>query len=217
MTKKNIGIIVGSLRKGSFSRSIANALIELAPEPLATHIVEIGNLPLYNQDMDDEGNTPESYPQFRKEIAALDGVLFVTPEYNRSMPAVLKNALDVASRPYGQNQWNGKPGAIVSVSMFPPFFAPLHSCRGSLLRTESPVLFRSLRTGLLYRFSRGCQRAGPVFRSQTPNGKRLFNRTFSAHTNLRFLRNFFRNIHNTVKYLPIIYYRSRFPFYNVLL
>ena len=117
MTKKNIGIIIGSLRKGSFSRSIANALIELAPEALAAHIVEIGNLQLYNQDMDDEGNTPESYPQFRKEIAALDGVLFVTPEYNRSMPAVLKNALDVASRPYGQNQWNGKPGAIVSVSM----------------------------------------------------------------------------------------------------
>ena len=104
MTKKNIGIIIGSLRKGSFSRSVANALIELAPEALAAHIVEIGNLPLYNQDMDDEGNTPESYTQFRKEIAALDGVLFVTPEYNRSMPAVLKNALDVASRPYGQNQ-----------------------------------------------------------------------------------------------------------------
>ena len=117
MRKMNIGIFVGSLRKGSYNRSIANALIALAPASLAPHIVEIGNLPLYNQDMDDEGNPPEAYLQFRKEVAALDGVLFVTPEYNRSMPAALKNALDVASRPYGENQWNGKPGAIVSVSM----------------------------------------------------------------------------------------------------
>ena len=116
MTKKNIGIIVGSLRKGSFSRSIANALIELAPEALAAHIVEIGNLQLYNQDMDDEGNTPESYTQFRKEIAALDGVLFVTPEYNRSIPGALKNAIDWASRPWGQNAFSRKPSGVVGTS-----------------------------------------------------------------------------------------------------
>ncbi len=116
MKTRKIGIFVGSLRRDSFSRSIAKAVAALAPEDFEFSFIDIGNLPLYNQDYDDDGQTPQSYASFRKETAALDGFLFVTPEYNRSMPAVLKNALDVGSRPYGQSIWNGKPGALISVS-----------------------------------------------------------------------------------------------------
>lgn len=116
MNNKKIGVFVGSLRRGSFSRSIAKAAVSLAPAELEFRFIDIGNLPLYNQDFDDDGQPPESYQSFRNEVADLDGFLFVTPEYNRSIPAVLKNALDVASRPYGHNVWSGKPGAIISVS-----------------------------------------------------------------------------------------------------
>lgn len=116
MSVKNIGIIVGSLRRGSFCRSVAKAAASLAPEGLSFRIIEIGDLPMFNQDFDDDGNTPEAWTKFRKEIKELDGFLFVTPEYNRSMPAVMKNALDVASRPYGSNAWSGKPGAIISAT-----------------------------------------------------------------------------------------------------
>ena len=116
MKTRKIGIFVGSLRRDSFSRSIAKAVAALAPEDFEFSFIDIGKLPLYNQDYDDDGQTPQSYASFRKETAALDGFLFVTPEYNRSMPAVLKNALDVGSRPYGQSIWNGKPGALISVS-----------------------------------------------------------------------------------------------------
>jgi chromate reductase len=87
------------------------------PENFEMRTVDISNLPMYNQDYDDEGRTPEAWKVFRDEIKSLDGFLFVTPEYNRSLPPVLKNALDIASRPYGQNVWNGKPGAIISVSI----------------------------------------------------------------------------------------------------
>lgn len=116
MSNKNIGIIVGSLRRGSFCRSIAKAAASLAPEGLSFHFIEIGDLPMFNQDFDDDGNTPESWTKFRSEIKELDGFLFVTPEYNRSMPAALKNALDIASRPYGSNVWSGKPGAVISAT-----------------------------------------------------------------------------------------------------
>lgn len=116
MSIHRIGVFVGSLRKGSFSRSIAKAAASLAPSELDLRVIDIGNLPLYNQDFDNEGQTPEAYIPFRREVAELDGFLFVTPEYNRSVPAVLKNALDVASRPYGHNVWSGKPGGIISVS-----------------------------------------------------------------------------------------------------
>ena len=116
MKVKKIGIFVGSLRRNSFSRSIAKAVAALAPEGFEFRFIDIGNLPLYNQDYDDEGQTPQPYTLFRNEVAEMDGLLFVTPEYNRSMPAVLKNALDVGSRPYGQSIWNGKPGAVISVS-----------------------------------------------------------------------------------------------------
>ena len=109
-----IAVLVGSLRKGSFNRMTANVLVDLAPSTLSLEILEIGQLQMYNQDLD--GTPPSEWTTFRNKLNDYDGVLFVTPEYNRSYPAVLKNAIDVASRPYGKNVWNGKPGAIVSVS-----------------------------------------------------------------------------------------------------
>lgn len=111
---KTIGIVVGSLRKNAFSKSIANYIASKPVEGFEFKFIEIGNLPLYNQDFDE--NSPQSYIDFRNEVKALDAVLFITPEHNRSFPAALKNALDVASRPYGENVWNGKPAAIVSES-----------------------------------------------------------------------------------------------------
>lgn len=113
---KNVAVIVGSLRKEAFSRKAARALIEVAPAGLALEIVEIGQLPIYNQDSDDTKAPPTAWTDFRERIDKADAFLFVTPEHNRSMPAALKNAVDVASRPYGQNKWSGKPGAVVSVS-----------------------------------------------------------------------------------------------------
>lgn len=113
MTK--VGIVVGSLRKESFSKKIAQNVATLFPEGFETEFVEIGNLPLYNEEYDP--NPPAEYTEFRNQVQGLDAVLFVTPEYNRSIPGVLKNALDVGSRPYGQSVWNGKPAAIISQSI----------------------------------------------------------------------------------------------------
>ena len=110
----DVAVLVGSLRKDSINRKMANALAELAPEGLKLSIVEIGQLPIYNQDADE--NPPTEWKAFRERIRAADAVLFVTPEHNRSVPAALKNAIDVGSRPYGQSAWNGKPGAVVSAS-----------------------------------------------------------------------------------------------------
>jgi chromate reductase, NAD(P)H dehydrogenase (quinone) len=111
---RNVAVIVGSLRKDSINRRVARALTELAPSELKLSIVEIGKLPIYNQDDDD--NPPREWTAFREHIRAADAVLFVTPEYNRSVPAALKNAIDIGSRPYGKSAWSGKPGAIVSAS-----------------------------------------------------------------------------------------------------
>src|SRR6185312_6416257 len=110
----DIAVLVGSLRKDSINRKVANALAEIAPEGLQLAIVDIGHLPVYNQDGDE--NPPAEWTAFRKRIKSADAVLFVTPEHNRSVPAALKNALDVGSRPYGKSAWAGKPGAVVSVS-----------------------------------------------------------------------------------------------------
>lgn len=115
MKKHRIAVFVGSLRKESYNRKMANALIALAPDSLSFEIIDISNLPMFNQDL--EANPPKEWVALKEQISAADGVLFVTPEYNRSVPGVLKNALDVASRPYGKSAWDGKPGAIVSVSM----------------------------------------------------------------------------------------------------
>src|SRR3954469_13648887 len=111
---RDVAVIVGSLRKESINQKVANALAELAPATLKLSIVEIGHLPMYNQD--DDTNPPAAWTQFRERIRSADAVLFVTPEHNRSVPAALKNAIDVGSRPYGKSAWNGKPGAVVSAS-----------------------------------------------------------------------------------------------------
>lgn len=116
MKTKKVGVFIGSLRKGSFSKKVAGALKSLAPESLELEEVDIGDLALFNEDFDDEGNTPAQWKEFREKVKKFDAFLFITPEYNRSVPAVIKNALDVGSRPYGYSVWNGKPGAVVSVS-----------------------------------------------------------------------------------------------------
>ena len=116
MEVMKIGVYVGSLRKESFSRKTAKALMQLAPASLEMEIVEIGDLTLFNQDFEDEGNIPAAWTTFRDHTKKFDAFLFVTPEYNRSIPAVIKNAIDIGSRPYGHSVWNGKPAAIVSVS-----------------------------------------------------------------------------------------------------
>ncbi len=114
---KKIAVLVGSLRKESYNLKIAKELIKLAPDSLKLEIVEIGNLVHYNEDI--ESNVPKEYTAFRQKIKDADGYLFITPEYNRSIPSALKNAFDVASRPWGQNVYSGKPGGVVSASISP--------------------------------------------------------------------------------------------------
>lgn len=140
MTTLNVAILVGSLRKGSFSRQIAKELANLAPDNLKAGIVEIADLPLYNPDLD-EGTPPAAWTAFRDRIRPVDGVLFVTPEYNRSVPGALKNAIDVGSRPYGSSVWSGKPGAVVSCSPGAiGGFGANHHLRQSLVFLDIPTL-----------------------------------------------------------------------------
>jgi chromate reductase, NAD(P)H dehydrogenase (quinone) len=135
----NVAVVVGSLRRDSINRKVANALIELAPPSLKPGFVEIGALPLYNQDED--ASPPAPWVQFRAQVKAADAVLFVTPEYNRSVPAALKNALDVGSRPYGQSAWNGKPGAVVSAAPGAiGGFGANHHLRQSLVFLNVPAM-----------------------------------------------------------------------------
>ncbi len=112
---KQIGYVVGSLRQDSINRKLANALIKLGPPDFTFKELRIGDLPLYNQD-DDKAQAPE-VQRLKSELRAVDAVLFVTPEYNRSVPGVLKNALDHASRPYGQSAWAGKPAGVIGMSI----------------------------------------------------------------------------------------------------
>jgi chromate reductase len=114
MAKVKIAVIVGSTRRESINRKLAHALARLGTDRAEFRFVEIGDLPLYNQDL--EGELPKSVLRFKSEIAAADGLLFVTPEHNRSLPALLKNAVDWGARPYGQNSWSGKPAAITGTS-----------------------------------------------------------------------------------------------------
>ena len=138
---KKIAVFVGSLRKESFNRKMAKALAALAPESLKLEIVEIGGLPLYDQDCDDEGKPPSAWTAFRERVKTFDGFLFVTPEYNRSVPGVLKNAIDVGSRPYGQSVWGGKPGAVISVSPGAiGGFGANHHLRQSLVFLDVPAM-----------------------------------------------------------------------------
>ena len=139
LQSKRIGVIVGSLRRESFSRKMANVLISLAPAPLLLEILEIRELPMYNQDL--EETPPPAWLDFRSRLRGLDGVIFVTPEYNRSVPAVLKNAIDVGSRPSGKNSWDRIPGAIVSVSPGGlSAFGANHHLRQSLVFLNVPTM-----------------------------------------------------------------------------
>jgi chromate reductase, NAD(P)H dehydrogenase (quinone) len=115
MSKYQIAVIVGSLRKDSFNRKLANAIVGLAPAEYSFQQVEIGDLPPYNQD--DDAHQAPAVKRLKADIAAARGLLFVTPEYNRSIPGVLKNALDHGSRPYGQSVWAGKPAGVLGVSV----------------------------------------------------------------------------------------------------
>ena len=112
---RKVAVLVGSLRKGSYNRMAAHALQDVAPKHLAFEHIDIGSVALYNQDSDK--NPDPSWVKLKERIRANDAVLFVTPEYNRSIPGVLKNAIDAASRPYGDNAWEGKPAAVMSVSI----------------------------------------------------------------------------------------------------
>lgn len=134
-----IAVIVGSLRKESFNRKMANNLVELAPDSLNLEILEIGQLPMYNQDLDE--NPPSEWVDFKKALKSYDGVIFVTPEYNRSVPGVLKNAIDVGSRPYGQSAWEKIPAAVVSVTPSAlGAFGANHHLRQSLVFLDMPVM-----------------------------------------------------------------------------
>lgn len=134
-----VAAVVGSIRKESFNRKLALALQKMAPAELTLELVEVGGLPLYNQD--DDANPPAASAAFKERIAGADAVLFVTPEYNRSMPGVLKNAIDIASRPYGKSAWDGKPAAVITLSPGAiGGFGANHHLRQSLVFLNMPVL-----------------------------------------------------------------------------
>ncbi|THD78811.1 MAG: NAD(P)H-dependent oxidoreductase [Phenylobacterium sp.] len=136
---RNVAVLVGSLRKDSVSRKLAKAFAALAPANLKFDIVEIGDLPHFDQDL--ESDPPAAWTAFRDRVAGADAVLFVTPEFNRSVPGALKNAIDVGSRPYGQSVWNGKPGAVISLSPGTVGgFGANHHLRQSLVFLNVPLL-----------------------------------------------------------------------------
>lgn len=142
---RTVAVVVGSLRKDSVSRKLAKAFAAVTPE-LKFNIVEIGDLPMFDQDL--EAAPPAPWVRFRQEIAAADAVLFVTPEYNRSVPGALKNAVDVGSRPYGSSVWNGKPGAVISVSPGAiGGFGANHHLRQSLVFLNVPLLSQEAYVG----------------------------------------------------------------------
>ena len=138
-THRDVAVFVGSLRRASYNRMMAKALVELAPRELRLEIVEIRDLSLYDQDLEDE--PPAPWRALKDRIHRAEGVLFVTPEYNRSVPAVLKNAIDIASRPYRQSAWTGKPAGVVSVSMSAlGGFGANHHLRQSLVYLNMPAM-----------------------------------------------------------------------------
>lgn len=115
MSRYEIAVVVGSLRQDSINLKLATAITKMMPSEFSAKFLQIGDLPLYNQDSD--GKQPQSVQKLKEEIGAAHGLLFVTPEYNRSIPGVLKNALDHGSRPYGQNAWAGKPAGVIGASV----------------------------------------------------------------------------------------------------
>lgn len=139
MATRKIAVVVGSLRKESLNRKVCKTLMLLAPPTLDMEFLEIAQLPMYNQDEDDQ--PPPQYTEFRNKLKEYDGVLFATPEYNRSVPGCLKNAIDVGSRPYGASAWNGKPCAIISVSPGASgAFGANHHLRQSLVFLNMPCM-----------------------------------------------------------------------------
>jgi chromate reductase len=139
MKNYKIAVIVGSLRKESFNLKTAKAMMELAPESFSLELLDIAGLPWFNEDL--EATPPKEWVALREKISAADGLLFLTPEYNRSVPGVLKNVIDVGSRPYGQNSWDGKPAAIVSVSIGKiSGFGANHHLRQSLTFVNVPAM-----------------------------------------------------------------------------
>ncbi|OFI47715.1 NADPH-dependent FMN reductase [Floricoccus penangensis] len=136
-----IGIIIGSLRKGSFNRKVAETILPMFKGDLEADIIEIAELEMYNQDLDDESTPTQAWTDFREKIKLYDGIVFVTPEYNRSVPAVIKNAIDVGSRPYGANVWDGKPAAVITASTGAiGGFGSNHILRQSLVFVNMPTL-----------------------------------------------------------------------------
>lgn len=136
-----VATLIGSLRRESFTRKIANAFIELAPDSLAFETIEIGALPFYDQDLEDAPQPPPEWIAFRERVRATDAVLIATPEYNRSVPGVLKNAIDVGSRPKTQNIWSRKPGAVISVTTGAlGAFGSNQHVRQSLMAVNVPVM-----------------------------------------------------------------------------
>ena len=139
MARHKIAILVGSLRKESLNRKIALSVVEFTRSTLDCEIVEIGDLALYNEDID--ANPPAQYERFRQQVRAADGVLVCTPEYNRGLPGAIKNALDVGSRPYGHSVWDKKPAAIISASPGPiGAFGANHQLRQSCVFLNMPVM-----------------------------------------------------------------------------
>ncbi|WP_404457778.1 NADPH-dependent FMN reductase [Oceanobacillus kapialis] len=138
---RKIAVLVGSLRKESFSRKVAKNVMDLFPSEFETEIIPIGELALYNQDLDDGNKPPESWRNFRNKVKESEAVLFVTPEYNRSVPGVLKNAMDVGSRPMKDSVWKGKPAAVISNSPKNlSGFGANHHLRQSLVFLDMPVV-----------------------------------------------------------------------------
>ena len=141
MANYKIAIIVGSLREGSINRKIARSMCAMRGDGLECTMVEIGDLALYNQEFDALPEQPEAYTRFRDQIAAVDGILFCTPEYNRGVPGVLKNAIDIGSRPNGKSVWNKKPAAIISASPGAiGGFGANHQLRQACVFLDMPVM-----------------------------------------------------------------------------
>lgn len=172
---RNVAVVLGSLRKDSVSRKLAKAFAAVTPN-LKFNIVEIGDLPHFDQDL--ESDPPAQWVSFREQIAAADAVLFVTPEFNRSVPGALKNAIDVGSRPYGASVWNGKPGAVISQSPGAiGGFGSNHHLRQSLVFLNVPLLSQEAYLGNSYALF---DDAGELINEGTTEFLRTYGQQFSA-------------------------------------
>lgn len=172
---RNVAVIVGSLRKDSVSRKLAKAFAALNPN-LKFNIVEVGDLPHFDQDL--ESDPPAAWVLFRNRIAAADAVLFVTPEFNRSVPGALKNAIDVGSRPYGASVWNGKPGAVISVSPGAiGGFGANHHLRQSLVFLNVPLLSQEAYIGNAFALF---DESGELVSDATVDFLRAYGQAFAA-------------------------------------